>query len=91
MITLGGNINLEGFDEFDQGKLVVVKKMVGFFAKKLSEMIGELESFNVAKEDNKITIKVKSKDKEIEESSEEDNLFISLSNALKAVEEKAKK
>jgi len=91
MITLGGNIKLDGFDELDPGMLIVVKKMVGLFAKKVSEIIGELEAFDVIKNYTKITIKVKSKDKGLEESSEDDNLFIALSATLKAIEESAKK
>lgn len=91
MITLGGNIKLDGFEELDPGMLIVVKKMVGLFAKKVSENMGELESFDVTKENNKITIKAKSGDKQIEGNSEEDNMFMALSNALKTVEEKSKK
>ena len=35
MIELGGNIKLEGFDNIEQSKLVVIKKIVGNFIKKL--------------------------------------------------------
>ncbi|MBU2590144.1 MAG: hypothetical protein KKA65_02210 [Nanoarchaeota archaeon] len=91
MITLGGNIKLDGFDKLDYGMLIVVKKMVGLFARKVSENIGELEAFEVIKEDKKITIKVSSKDKKLEERAEGDNLFMALSDALKAIEDKSKK
>ena len=91
MITLGGNIKLDGFDELDPGMLIVVKKMVGLFAKKVSENIGELEAFDVVMDDKKITVKAKSKDKELEESSKEDNLFMALSAALKGIEDQSKK
>ncbi|MBI4150247.1 hypothetical protein HY488_02470 [Candidatus Woesearchaeota archaeon] len=36
-IELGGNIELVGFRELDSSKLIVVKKMVGNYARKMSE------------------------------------------------------
>jgi len=36
-IELGGDISLEGFTDLDGGELVVVKKLVGRYARKLSE------------------------------------------------------
>ncbi|MGM5480233.1 MAG: hypothetical protein ACQESC_02125 [Nanobdellota archaeon] len=37
MIELGGNITLVGFKELDYGEFVVVKKLVGNYARKFSE------------------------------------------------------
>ncbi|MDD5253884.1 MAG: hypothetical protein PHG05_02150 [Candidatus Nanoarchaeia archaeon] len=37
MIELGGNIKLAGFKELEPAKLIVVKKMVGTYAKKIAE------------------------------------------------------
>lgn len=39
MIELGGNIKLVGFNELEPVKLIVVKKMVGTYAKKISEQV----------------------------------------------------
>lgn len=36
MIELGGNIKLIGFKELDPGMLIVVKKIIGNYAKKIS-------------------------------------------------------
>lgn len=36
-IELGGEITLKGFGDLDGGELVVVKKLVGRYARKLSE------------------------------------------------------
>ena len=36
-MELGGNISLEGFDELEPGTLIVVKKMVGNYAKNIAE------------------------------------------------------
>ena len=37
MIELGGNIKLVGFKELDPGTLVVVKKIIGTYARKISD------------------------------------------------------
>ena len=90
MITLGGNIKLEGFDDLEPGKLIVVKKMVGLFAKKVSEKIGELDSFEVTKAEDSVSVKAVSKEKTLEEKAADKNLFVAISKALMGIEEKAK-
>jgi len=90
MITLGGNIKLDGFDGVEPGMLIVVKKMVGLFAKKASESMGALDSFEVVKADSRITVRAVAKEKSVEGVGEAPNMFIALSNALKEVDEKAK-
>jgi len=44
MIELGGNITLIGFKELDYAEMVVIKKIVGNYARKLSdrEQVNEL-------------------------------------------------
>ena len=39
MIEFGGNIKLAGFNDPEPVKLIVVKKMVGTYAKKISDQI----------------------------------------------------
>ena len=39
MIELGGNIKLESFDEIQPAQLIVIKKVVGNFAKQYSEKV----------------------------------------------------
>ncbi len=46
-MKLGGNIDIEGFDNLEPAHLVVVKKMVGSSAKKISEEIAEFENLTV--------------------------------------------
>jgi len=38
-IELGGNIELNGFDELDKAQLVVLKKIIGNYAKDFSEKV----------------------------------------------------
>jgi hypothetical protein len=45
-MELGGNIRLSGFNELDSAMMVVAKKMIGTFARKLSSM-GEFEGLHV--------------------------------------------
>ena len=43
MIELGGNIKLGGFEGLEPAKLIVVKKMVGNYAKRIVENSGEFK------------------------------------------------
>jgi ribosome-associated translation inhibitor RaiA len=47
VITLGGNIELDGFDTVEPGALVVVKKIVGNYAKQMSEKRTDFEKLTV--------------------------------------------
>lgn len=46
-VELGGNIELSGFSEFDGGSMVVIKKVVGTYAKKFSESSKDFEKLSV--------------------------------------------
>lgn len=46
-IELGGNITLTGFRNLDKAQLVVVKKIVGNYAKKMSETAKKFENLSV--------------------------------------------
>ncbi len=46
MIELGGNIILVGFKDLEPAKLIVVKKMVGTYAKKIADKV-ELKELKV--------------------------------------------
>lgn len=81
MIKLGGNIKLDGFDEIEPGQLVVVKKIVGNFAKKVADK-GGFDSFEVQKSENNIKVKIVKAEKVQEADASEANLFFSLSKAL---------
>ena len=41
MIELGGNIVLNGFRDLEPPELVVVKKIVGTYARKFADQLGE--------------------------------------------------
>ena len=47
MIELGGNITLVGFRELEPAELIVVKKMVGSYARKMSDLKRDFENLTV--------------------------------------------
>lgn len=87
MIKLGGNIQLDGFNNIEPAKLIVVKKIVGNFVKALEQ-------------NNKIALTLKldgefninaelSLNDEIKTSSINDkNLFFAVNKALKGLKTK---
>lgn len=96
-IELGGHIVLSGFSEIDSGSLVIVKKIVGSFAKKLSESVDNFEQLKVTvkpvhKGENapahkfEIKILVMAAGRPVTSEVTENNLFVVLDKALKKVE-----
>lgn len=47
MIELGGNIKLVGFKELDPATLVVVKKIVGSYARKISDQATKFQELSL--------------------------------------------
>ncbi len=47
MIELGGNITLVGFKEIEKAELVVVKKLVGSYTRKMSDTVSGFENLTV--------------------------------------------
>ena len=87
MIELGGNITLINFDEIEPALLIVIKKIVGNYTKKISESIENFKSIEVTlenKSENKIKVKVES-DTINEAEAQDKNLFFALDKALSAV------
>ena len=92
---LGGNIQLSGFREISPGEMVVVKKIVGSYARKFSDAIDGYEGLNVhlkqvhkteSSEKYEIHAKLVYKGKTKTSESEERNLFMALDAVLKKLE-----
>ncbi len=84
MIELGGNIKLINFEGIEPTLLIVIKKVVGNYTKKISETSQDFKSIEVSLEDkakNKIKVKVNTDKEHISEASNS-NLFFSLNEAL---------
>jgi len=46
-IELGGNIRLSGFADVDGGSMIIIKKLVGSFVKKVSDKNAKFQSLTV--------------------------------------------
>jgi ribosome-associated translation inhibitor RaiA len=46
-IELGGSIRLSGFSEVDGGSLIIIKKLIGSFVKKVSEKNSKFQSLSM--------------------------------------------
>ena len=88
MIELGGNIKLDGFDNLEPAKLIVVKKIVGLYTKKISEKHSNFKEILVTlKTENPYEIEVILKtDKDSGKNVKGDNLFYVLDKVLSEVE-----
>ncbi|MEW6062777.1 MAG: hypothetical protein AB1571_00185 [Nanoarchaeota archaeon] len=80
-MELGGNISLQGFESTEPATLIVVKKIVGNYAKKISE-IKDLKKLTVSRNSSSIEATAQLNDKEIKEKASSDNLFFALSEVL---------
>jgi len=85
MIELGDKIKLNGFDNLDPAAIIVVKKMVGSFARKFIEKNGLYEFFEITNENNKISTSMIVEDNTINSISNEKNIYFGLSKALKGL------
>lgn len=47
MIELGGNITLRGFDRIDGGSMIILKKIIGNYARTFSDNLKGFEKVNV--------------------------------------------
>ena len=88
------NIKLIGFEEIEPGMLVVVKKVVGNYVKKISEQIAEPKELSLELKAEKskynLNVKLNIKDKEYNAEVTDSNLFFAMNNVLNKVVEKAK-
>jgi hypothetical protein len=94
-IQLGGNIELIGFSEIDRAQMVVVKKIVGNYARKFSEMVQNFEKLSLAvkrihavekSENYEITAKLIAAGKPINGSVTDRNIFFGIDKVLKIIE-----
>ena len=95
MIELGGNITLIGFKELDYAEMVVIKKIVGNYARKLSdrEQVNELtlnlkQIHHTSEESSKFEMKAKVdiNGKIFNSEIVDYNLFIAIDNIMKKLE-----
>ena len=94
-LELGGNIQLTGFSELDGGQMVVLKKIVGNYARRLSDKAKNFQQLSLTMkkvhetEQSKIyelNAKLMDNGQPIIGSTSDRNLFVALDTVLKKVE-----
>lgn len=88
IIQLGGNIELIGFKELDMAKMVVLKKMVGNYAKTMSEKNTSFSKLKLTGKKEGDNLKISAEmtaDKAYSGEETGTNLFVVLDSALKKI------
>lgn len=89
-IQLGGNIELNGISKLNGGEIVILKKMVGTYTKKISESKENFEklSINFNKDDSKYKIKcqVSINGKNYTAEAKNSNLFFTINEVFTQIE-----
>ncbi len=83
-----------GFDEIDSSELIVLKKIIGNYARKFSDHLGDkyegltinLKSVHGKKSKCEIQAKVMVKGKPVNSDATENNLFVCIAEVLKKLE-----
>lgn len=81
MIVLGDKISLDGFDDLSPASLIVVKKMVGSFARRLAEEKG-YDRLVIFRQGDDISVKSIKGGNEYEGKSSDINIFFGLGKSF---------
>lgn len=87
-IKLGGNIELSGFKDVDKAQMFVLRKMVGNYAKTMSEKKTDFKDLKVSltKEGDNLNLKAEmNADKAYTAEESSNNLFVALDLALRKI------
>ncbi len=91
-ISLGGNIELNGFQNIEGAKMIVLKKLIGNYVKQIQEKKSNYEKLilTLKGDENNATIKaeLKAGGSQIVTEDTQKNLFITTDNVLKRIIEK---
>ncbi|MFC1768727.1 hypothetical protein ACFLZX_03090 [Nanoarchaeota archaeon] len=86
---LGGNIILTGFSDFDGGTMIILKKIIGNYAKDFSEQINDFEKLhlklNQEEQNYLVEAIVTCSGSEKTTNSSQPNIFMGVDNALKEI------
>ena len=89
-IILGGGIELTGFKNIDSGMFIVLKKIVGSYARTFSDNHKDFEKLILKNEGDEMKAELKLKKKSFDAKSKSDNFFVVLDSVLKELGNKAK-
>ncbi|MBI2662985.1 hypothetical protein HYX15_00435 [Candidatus Woesearchaeota archaeon] len=85
MVELGGSIKLEGFDSVDSGSLIIVKKIVGNYTKKVMNNNADYKGLTISlnnSEAYEIKAELMLGDKTHNSESKGSNIFMALNDVL---------
>lgn len=89
MIELGGNIVLQGFKDRDYAELIVVKKLVGRYARQITDRGVDLTELKVSMKAPSSRYEMEAScdvgGKTVYASAEDRNLFVTLDSVLKKI------
>ncbi len=90
VLQLGGNIELSGFSSLEGGAMIVLKKIVGNYARRMTDKAKNFEKLSLTMKtvhDNQYELHAKMIDngKAVTSSVTERNLFVAIDSALKKV------
>ncbi len=89
VVKLGGNIELLGFNDIEPGSVVIVKKMIGSYAKQFSEKHSDFEKLVLElknKDTNEVVVKLHHGGNVKEAQASANNLFMALDEVMKPIE-----
>ena len=92
LLKLGGSIELSGFSAVDRGAMIILKKIVGNYARKLADSADNFEALKLRVKkvhDNIFELKCQmiAGGNSINSSVEERNIFVAVDSALKKISE----
>mgnify|MGYP001609895911 CR=1 FL=1 len=91
-LTLGGNIQLTGFRDIDSSSMIVLKKIIGNYAKRIAELTKKLQTLHITlkpiherekSEKYEIHAKVVDDGKVYASETTDRNLFVAVDDVLK--------
>jgi len=90
VLQLGGNIELSGFSNLEGGAMIVLKKIVGNYARKMNDRVDNLEKLSLHMKtvhDNQYELHAKmiENGKAVNSSITERNLFVAVDSSLKKI------
>ncbi len=89
-ISLGGGIELVGFDELSLAHLTVVKKLVGAYARTFTDQSKDYDSLKISLLANN-PYQIESMCRKQSAKSKHDNVFMALGDSLNKLEKKLEK
>ncbi len=90
MIELGGNIELVGFSDLDSQELIILKKIIGGYARKFADHAKDYEKLTIDLKQVKTKYEIQAKlminGKPVNSGATEKNIFIAVAEVLKNLE-----